>query len=284
MVKIIKANGEKVTFDRGKAVYSCINSGASCSDADVIVEKVEGQLKDGMSTRDLKEMILAELKVLDKHSARRYLLREAVSKLDPSTHQFEMYISNLFIYHGYKTVWEPKPKPIGCCTDHEIDVSIEKDGDMGFIECKHHYNFHRFTGLAVPMVVWSRLDDLKSGYCAGVNNSFPFSYAWVLTNTKVSRHAIDYAKCKNIKITGWNYPPNCGLNHLIESVGAYPLSLLIGAKASVVDRFFDKGIYDTIQFQDADADVIAECGIPHNEIEKLKEFAKGLKKSLGNSC
>ncbi len=280
MILIIKANGEKVPFDRKKAFYSCINSGATERDADLIIGKVEKKLKTGMTTRDMKRLIVSELRLLDSHSARRYLLREAVSRLDPSTHQFEKYIANILIYHGYKTVWEPKPKPIGYCTDHEIDVRIEKDGLVGFVECKHHYKFHRFTGLSVSMVVWSRLEDLKEGYRVGKKNSYPFSFAWVLTNTKVSEHAIRYSKCKNLNIIGWKYPYEGGLNNLIESVGAYPLNLLVGVGHQIVDRLFDNEIYDTIQFQQADDKVIAKCGIPSDKILKLKEIAKGLKRSL----
>ncbi len=280
MVMIVKANGESVLFDRKKAIYSCSRSGASEEDVEVVLNKVENQLRDGMTTKQIKGIILSELRKLDKHSARRYLLREAVAKMDTCTHQFEMYIANMFKYYGYKTVWEPKPKPMGYCTDHEIDVSIEKDGVLEFIECKHHQSFHRFTGLPVSMIVWAVLEDLEEGYKVRKKNSYPFVHARMITNTKVSMHAIQYANGKNIKLVGWNYPKGKGLNDLIEKSGAYPLNLLIGLNNGIVDKLFAKGIYDTMKFQEADDDLIVSCGVPLNKISNLKSVAKGLKESL----
>jgi hypothetical protein len=276
MVFIIKANGVKTLFDINKVVKSFINVGLDLDEANSLALNIKFQLKDGMTTKQLHDLVFEKMKEIDKPKAHKYILREAVAKLNPEFHQFEKYIANVFRYHGYKTIWEQKPKPVGYCTDHEIDVTLEKDGVLEFIECKHHKHFHRYTGLDVPMRVFARLEDLKEGYNIRRDNSFPFIYAWVLTNTKVSEHAIQYAKCKNIRLIGWHYPQGGGLNHIIESVGAYPVTILNGIKANVVQKLYQHEIYDTKQFYKSDDKLLRKCGIDRFLIESLKSIAKEL--------
>ncbi len=226
---IIKADGTKVPFDREKAKRSCENASASSSLAEEIITIVEQNLRDGMTTSEMKKMIYSELDKRESHTAAIYNIRKAIAALDPVTHQFEKYICHLYQYYGYETEWSPVPKPHGLCTDHEVDVLLRKGDEISFVECKHHFSYHRFTGLKVPMRVWARLQDLKDGFEGKKEGSYNFKEAIIVTNTKFSAHAQKYAKCKNknLELVGWNYPDDNGcLNNLIEKKRAYPLTIL----------------------------------------------------------
>ena len=275
---IIKADGAKVPFDRKKAKRSCENAGASSSLAEEIITIVEQDLHDGMTTLEMKRMIYSELDKRESHTAAIYNIRKAIAALDPVTHQFEKYICHLYQYYGYETEWSPVPKPQGLCTDHEIDVLLRKGDEISFVECKHHFSYHRFTGLDVPMRVWARQQDLKDGFDAGKEPSYDFREAIVVTNTKFSEHAIRYAKCKNknLSLVGWNYPDadRC-LNGLIEKKKAYPLTIL-GLDAQTVFQLCELNVHDVKDFVYVSPDILVRSGLSRERISKLEELVENI--------
>lgn len=226
MVTILKASGKKARFSPGKALRSCLRSGASTRVAEEVVVAVQEKIEEGATTQDVRQLIAEELLARERTAAKRYDLRYALARLRTENHDFEKYVTALFSYHGYRARWSPRPKPLGYCTDHEIDVLLEKDSTLSFVECKHHIHYYRHTGLDVPMRVWARLQDLRDGHRAGKKGSLPFERAMVVTNTKFSRHALEYAACKGLAMMGWRYPREGGIENYIESVGAYPVTLL----------------------------------------------------------
>lgn len=226
MVMVRKSTGEMEPLDIEKTKRSCLKAGAPESMADEVASVVVSLVKEGDTTTRIKQLIYEELHKREDVIAHRYDLKYAISRMDPVTFQFEKYVSRLFSYFGYNTERSPKPKPNGFCTDHEIDVFMKNSEGIIFIECKHHYQYYRYTGLDVPMRVWARLLDLRDGYSHGVKNSFNFKEAWVVTNTKFSDHAIKYAACKKIPLIGWNHPKGRGINYYIEKVKAYPLTIV----------------------------------------------------------
>ncbi len=275
MVYLIKADGSRQEFDRNKAIQSCMSAGAPRSLAEKIVSRVEEHLRDGMTTREMKELIRKELEKTRHHSSRIYNLREALAVLDPSLHQFEKFVASLFAHYGYVTVWEPRPKPRGSCTDHEIDVMIKKDGVLEFIECKHHYNPHKFTGLKVVMRVWARLEDLRRGYEDGTPGSLPFEACWVVTNGKFSEHAKEYAECRGVNLLGWNYPPWRGINHWILDKECYPLSIL-GLDPPAIEKLYNVGVFDTVLLLSASRSQLASTGLPSSVLKRALEIAREL--------
>ncbi len=275
MVHVIKANGKKEKFSRNKAIHSCLHAGASRDEARRIVNRVEPKLYEGISTTKMKDLIYDELHKFHEPMAQRYNLRKAIADLDPQSHEFERFITRLMSYHGYKTKWSPRPKPEGFCTDHEIDVMIEKNGKLEFIECKHHYKYHVYTGLDVPMRVWARLKDLQDGFAAGKKGTFDFKQAWVVINTKFSEHAIQYAKCKKMPMLGWKYPAGKGLEYYIENTKAYPLTMLDVPKFTRV-KLLEKDIATVIDLLHAEDHLLAGCGLTSRRISELKAMCSDL--------
>ena len=220
-------------------------------------------------------MIHDELSKREAPTAKLYNLREALSALEPEIHEFEKYVTKLFSYFGYETIWSPKPKPQGFCVEHEIDAVFRNNEKAIFVECKHHVKYHRFTGLAVPMVVCARFEDLQAGYKRGMRNSHEFDRAWIISNTKFSEHAKNYAKCKNIKLLGWNYPIDKSLQYYIETSRAYPLTLLDISQGYRL-KLLNKNIITVRDFFHAKRRTLLSLGMPGGELEKSIKVAEML--------
>ena len=278
MVTIQKSNGITEPLDIEKTKRSCMRAGATEEMAKEITSIVVSKLKDGDTTTKIKKLIYDELHKREDTLAHRYDLKYALSRLDPTTSQFEKYITRLFSYFGYETHHSPRPKPMGCCSDHEIDVFLKNSEGVKFIECKHHYQYYRYTGLDVPMRVWARLSDLQDGFRKGRRNSFDFSEAWVVTNTKLSEHAIRYSKCKKMPFFAWNQPKDKGLNYYIEKVKAYPLTIVPLTDYDRV-KLASQNIIDVKDFISADPAKLSNAGISKTKSEKISRFISKLVES-----
>lgn len=69
---VIKKDGSMEPFDRNKIANGCKKSGASGAVAKKVAAAVSAKAKDGISTIEIGEMVIAELKKLDKKSASEF--------------------------------------------------------------------------------------------------------------------------------------------------------------------------------------------------------------------
>lgn len=65
---VIKKDGSSEAFDKNKIANGCRKSGASDDAAKKVATAVAKKAKDGMSTIEIGEMAIAELKKLDAKS------------------------------------------------------------------------------------------------------------------------------------------------------------------------------------------------------------------------
>lgn len=275
MVYVIKMTGEQDEYNPEKVRRSCLRAGASIEDADRIVAEVSSKVYEGMTTDKLFRIVKSLLSEGGEHVAARYNLKEAVSNMDPECFEFEFFIKRLFERCGYKTEHSPVPKICGHCVDHEIDVVAEKDGEIAIIECKHHFKSHTYTGLDVPMRQWARLEDIKDASANCEFGAIPATSAWVVTNTKYSEHAIDYARCKGMKLFGWNYPSGSGLNDTIESHKAYPLAIT-PLQQWVRAKLVQEKIYDVLDFRNTPMEALKRFGLKEKEINECNALIQKL--------
>jgi hypothetical protein len=110
----------------------------------------------------------------------------------------------------------------GKCVSHEIDVLAKKDDKYIAIECKFHSDDNYICNIKVPLYIHSRYRDLKKNW----NRSTPLKEVWIVTNTRFSADAIDYAQCNDIKLLSWNYPKDNGLKVRLSKHGFYPITVL----------------------------------------------------------
>jgi hypothetical protein len=263
MVFVLKANGEKAKFEKKKIIGTCLRSGVSKQQAEQIATQVESQVRDGMRTRDILRMVLQKLDAFQTGHAEKYRLRDAISALNPEFQEFEKYIAHLFRALGYKTKWNQIIQ--GAIIEHQVDVIAEKDGKKILVECKHHRNPHRMTGLDIPLTYWAILDDIQKG-------KHYYDNMWLVTNTKFSMHAIKYGQAKGLLMTGWGQPKQNSLPSLVDKKGLYPVTVLDFSEAELI-KMSKVGIL-----------LLNELLIPENELRsKLKLSSKRISDILNKA-
>ena len=213
-IVIVKKNsGELEPFEIQKLKESLKNSGASNEEIEKLVEVIQPELYDGISTNLIYRNAFRILKKHNQASASKYSLKRAIFDLGPTGFPFERLISALLRQKGYKT----KIGEIlhGECITHEIDVLAEKDGNTYTIECKFHQNPTNVNNVKIPLYINSRFIDVQKVW----NNSGKTSHlkqGWLVTNTRFTKDAIDYANCVDLTLLSWDYPKNNGIKNNID--------------------------------------------------------------------
>lgn len=247
---IIKASGKKVKFNPGKVKKTCLRAGADKDLTDYIVGEVSQRVYEGMETRELLRLILRLLKQKNPVVAVRYNLKKAMLDLGPTGFVFEEFILRLLKIYNYHS-WFP-PLITGACVKHEVDIiarsplkeknSLTKhesgQGNIYMIECKYHNRPGLRSGLKDVLYVWARFLDLCDAWRQGKGQKF--SHPWLISNTKFSDSAIQYARCKNIRLLGWQYPEGEGLERLIEEKKIYPVTILRSLDRETKEKLFSK--------------------------------------------
>jgi hypothetical protein len=219
---VVKASGERQPFDVEKIRKTCERAGADKKLAAQVAAVVEKKAYDGISTKEILKLILRELEKAEPYVAARYDLKGAIMRLGPAGFVFEELISELLEAYGYKTKVDTVVR--GGCVSHEIDVIAEKKGELVAIEAKYHNAPGIYTGVKDALYVWARYLDLRDGAKKGTCPDF--NSIWLVTNTKFSSDATDYAECKKMKLLGWRYPLKGGLQDMLEEKRLYPITVL----------------------------------------------------------
>jgi len=134
-IRIIKASGEKQPFYEEKLRNSLKRSGAADKLVDNIVGRIKGELKEGMTTKQIYNRAFVLVKK-DKAVAIRYSLRQAVMALGPTGFPFEKFLGEVLKTQGFEV--QVGVMLYGFCVTHEVDV-LANDGDKHiFIEAKFH--------------------------------------------------------------------------------------------------------------------------------------------------
>lgn len=215
-----KSDGTKVPFDRAKIVETCIRTGLDTRTAKEIADRTESTLPDGATTHQIYDFVKDEMEKLNPKSAALFGLRDAIADLDSES--FERYAKSVLEAHGWKCTWNQIVP--GRSVEHQVDVIAQKGDETWVIECKRHFNPHRWCGLDVMLQVQARLEDLRDG-SFDQKNKYKWAGAWIFTNTKFSEHAKAYATAKAERMTGWR-SGEFGLERLVEEKKIWPVTML----------------------------------------------------------
>ncbi len=235
---MIKADGRKQLFDKEKIVRTCLRMGASRETAEKIAYAVEARAYDGIETKKILKMIFRLLSRYNPAIKHMIDLRKALSLINPKP-DFERFVQILLSEHGYEVT--PNQIIRGKCVEHEVDAVAKKNGKTYIVEVKHHFNYHTPTGLDVSRIARAVLEDVTEGFELGLNN-LKIDAAMIVCNTKLSNHALRYAKCRGIHHIGWGSPPNCDLQKMIEEKKLYPVTYIKGLNKTVREKFSLAGI------------------------------------------
>jgi hypothetical protein len=239
MTSIVKADGTVELFDPAKLESSLRKSGASPSTARRISETIQATIAPGAGTHEIYRRAFSLLRTEERATAARYSLRRALFELGPTGHPFEDFVAEMFRMEGWEVEWR-KTIP-GKCVSHEVDVYAIKGNDHLAAELKYHNDPNYKTDVKVALYVKARFDDIWQ--CdPKATNICPVDFGYLITNTKFTEMAIQYAKCSNIGLIGWSYPTEGNLYDRIVAAGIYPVTALTQLKKSEKRLLIDQGI------------------------------------------
>ncbi|MBU2902174.1 ATP cone domain-containing protein [Maribacter dokdonensis] len=221
-IDIIKSSGQKMKFSLDKLRNSLKHSGANHELVEEIVNKVNDELYEGISSNEIYNRAYSLLKRNKSVFASKYKLKKAIYELGPTGFPFERFIAEILKFSGYDV--EVGITLNGECVTHEIDVVAEKNNSVTVIECKFHNEEGRNCNVKIPLYIHSRYNDVKAHWVTNKNNK-PLNKGWVVTNTRFTQDALTYGKCADLYLLSWDFPQNDGLKDRIDRLGLYPITV-----------------------------------------------------------
>lgn len=238
-INVLKGNGELVPFAPQKLLQSLKRSGAPDYLAELVLQQIENLLVEGMSTKVIYERAFAILQNKSKASAGRYKLKKALLELGPTGYPFEQLVAALFVERGYKA--QVGVMLEGQCVKHEIDVWAHKNEVHYMVECKFHSDYSRLCDVKVPLYINSRFKDIRDAW-PPKGTSGKFSQGYIVTNTGFSQDALQYGKCRGMKLIGWDYPNGSSLKQRIDQSGLHPITSLSSLRKSEIQTLLENQI------------------------------------------
>jgi hypothetical protein len=237
---ITKADGGKELFEEEKLVDSLRRVGGSEELIASVVEKVESEMRDGMTTGEIYAHAFELLRQRSSHVAVKYSLRRALSELGPNGFPFEKFIAEIFKTWGYQTLTDQTV--MGSCVPHEVDIVAWNPEKLIMVEAKFHNEFGIKSDVKVALYVKARFDDIKGAIYDYGGIKREMTEGWLVTNTKFTDQAIRYGECKGLKMIGWNYPARGNLQQIIEGSGLHPFTCLSTLSNVHKRALLDRGI------------------------------------------
>jgi hypothetical protein len=223
-MKVVKKSGNFVVFDRIKLEQSLLNSGANQSVVQDVLQRIENEIYEGISTKRIYRMAYRLLRKISHSHAARYNLKEAIQLLGPAGFYFEKYIARLFSMENYETKTNLTLQ--GKCVSHEIDVLTRKNNVIAMIECKFHMGKEASTDVKIPMYILSRFNDIKERKHSVFTDKDVVSECWIVTNNRFTSDAITFAECSGLNLLSWDYPISNNLRTKNENNNLYPITCL----------------------------------------------------------
>ncbi len=237
---VTKNSGEKEPFSRGKLKESLRNCGVKNDEIEILVQTIEPQLYDGITSKEIHKKIFPLLKKHNRMYASKYNLKQAIFDLGPTGFPFERMVGALLHHRGYKT--EVGVILRGECVTHEVDVLAEKDGNVYAIECKFHSRPDFSSNVKTPLYINSRFLDIQKQWNSDTKNKTHLKQGWLVTNTRFTDDAIKYAKCVGLTLLSWDFPKNNGMKANIDAYALYPITTLTTLTGKEKDQLIAKDI------------------------------------------
>jgi len=220
-MQITKASGLPEDFNEKKLLNSLKVAGVPEDVSRKALQLVKDKLSSDTDTHKIHDLVS---QYLQQHSHPlhkiNYNLKRAVFKLGPTGYPFEQFFAKILQEFGYRT--QVGRILSGKCISHEIDVVAKKGNDVFYIECKFHNRPGLKTDVQVALYTKSRFEDIVTN-----TKKTSLNYrSWLVSNTKITKDAISYANCQNIKTTSWCCPGKESLFFLIKNSKLHPITSL----------------------------------------------------------
>ncbi|MEK7134223.1 MAG: restriction endonuclease [Patescibacteria group bacterium] len=238
-MQIIKATGETEQFNKGKFCKSLERAGAPKEVVGEVCSLVAEELKPGMTTNDIFRQASKYLARKNISAAARYNTKRGIANLGPAGFVFEQFVEIVLHELGYKTARNKFVK--GMCVSHEVDVLAWKGGEHVIVEAKYHNQPNTKTHIDQVMYADARLMDIERAHEKNGERGVRHTI-WVFTNTKFTEKAIRYAKCRNMRLTGWGYPAKENLEILVDRFLLHPVTVLPSVDRFSLERLSQAGV------------------------------------------
>lgn len=265
-MNIVKSTGEVTEFDVNKIRATLRRAGAKPELVEKVIENVNRKATDGMTTRQIHQLIRRELRKLSRSLANRYNLRDALLKLGPAGFKFEKYVASILTAYQYE-VELPEDDIPGLCVRHEIDCIARRDGKTAMIEAKFRNRFGETVNLKDVMSTWSCFLDLVDGAAQGKGQRF--DEVWVVTNGRFSERSLQFGVCRGMHLVGWGAEEH-SLARLVDHATLYPITAISDIKASEMDGFAANNLMLCRQIAGRDTEELAKTvGLPPERTKKI---------------
>ncbi len=234
---VVKAWGGEEPFVAEKLYASLVQSGASVQDADRITAQIGSTFRGGESTRDIYARAFTQLRLMARPVAARYSIKHALLELGPSGYPFEDFLAALFRARGYTT--RTRTTHIGRCTSHEVDLVASTSNEMIMAEVKFHNSTGVKSDTKVALYVHARFQDIQAA--PSFDPKSPIR-PMLVTNTKCTQQAHEYAACVGLELLTWESPRSGNLRMLIEETGVHPVSCLTTLSRAHKRRLMESGV------------------------------------------
>ena len=236
-VNVRKADGSFAPYAPEKLRRSLERAGATAAEAEAVAQEVELGLHDGMSTQTIYRQAFNKLQRQAKGPAARYRLKRALFDLGPTGFPFEKFVARIFQAEGYHV--QTGIQAEGRCVAHEIDVWAERGDEIHLAECKFHHHAGQKSSIQVPLYFRARLVDVMERRTAqGLPDGL---VGWVVTNTRLSTEALQYAACIGLRAMDWDSPDGQGLRDLVDRHHLHPVTCLSSLNRMEKDRLITGG-------------------------------------------
>lgn len=216
-MNVTKATGEKQLFSEDKLRLSIQRAGVPEDLCNQVIDHINTKLYENIPTYEIYKHITEFLSNSPHPYTRtKYSLKQAIMDLGPTGYPFEDYISEILKVQGYTT--EIRQILQGKCVNHEIDLVASKNNTRAMVECKFHNVPGTHSQVHVSLYTKARFDDIKEKH--------NLNEVWLVTNTKITPDALNYATCSNMKVISWDYPENGSFRDLIEKYKLHPITML----------------------------------------------------------
>lgn len=222
-ISIVKSSGEVVQFSLTKLKKSLKRTGADDEVVASILETVQDELYQGITTKEIYNRAFALLKKKKNVFASKYKLKKAIYELGPTGFPFEHFIGAILKYSGYKVAVGEILQ--GECVQHEVDIVAHKNNETTVVECKFHSEEGLVCNVKVPLYVHSRYRDVKNHWNTFKKHDTTLTQGWVVTNTRFTKDATEYGNCAGLYLLSWDYPVENSLKDIIDRLGLYPITV-----------------------------------------------------------
>ncbi|RLD36548.1 MAG: ATPase [Bacteroidetes bacterium] len=265
---ITKKSGDIIRFDSDKLRKSFERSGASEKDIDDVIKHLSENVYDGITTKRLFQLAYTFLRKRSLEVAGRYRLKNAIMELGPTGYPFERFVAELMKYQGFDT--EVGVIVDGHCISHEVDVVAQKEEQKIMIECKFHGNTHTKSDVKVALYIHSRYNDVLKTWKKTDPKNIQNYQGWIVTNTRFTQDAVDYANCAGLHLVSWDYPSQGSLRERIDISGLHPITVLHSISKREKQLLLDKGL---VLCRMLTAENLKKFNISGNRIRKVLQEA-----------